>query len=61
MEFERTGNTLTSKEDEILNIHISEAQKQLDRDPKSANAMNHGNIIYSTNEFNFINTLEINI
>jgi hypothetical protein len=37
VEFERSGNTVTSKEDEILNVHITEAQKQMEKDPKVAN------------------------
>ena len=40
VEFERSGNSLTSKEDEILNIHITEAQRQMEKDPKAA--ANHG-------------------
>lgn len=40
VEFERSGNSLTSKEDEVLNIHITEAQRQMEKDPKAA--ANHG-------------------
>jgi len=43
VEFERAGNSASTREDEILNIHAAEAQKLIDRDPKLANSMNHGN------------------
>ena len=42
VEFERSGNSVTSKEDEILNVHITEAQKQMEKDPKANAYYNNG-------------------